>query len=178
MKTEQLYKFVPIEDAKKTIELYQSYLCKTTGGAFIELAYRQKSATGMPNGYWTDEEGESYDPELILLPFHPSPKEISEEEGIIFIIDGKEESQVYSPMDLLGKYEETILEDMEPDCSCNPNESRNYCECEPQYENSKITGYRLSLPCSGSKTEEIKECKSCGREIHRQHYCNICDNDD
>lgn len=65
-----------------------------------------------------------------------------EKQIITFIIDGKHKTAKYSIRELLDKTEEDILEEMD-ECTCQFNESVNYCECEPQYINSEITGYSI-----------------------------------
>lgn len=58
----------------------------------------------------------------------------------IFIIDEKHISAEYTMSELLNISECDILEKMEV-CSCQFTESCNHCECEPQFENSEITGF-------------------------------------
>jgi len=59
-----------------------------------------------------------------------------------FVIDNKLLTKEYSLDELLEKSEEDVFDDLEDkysDCNCL-NESCNHCECQPIFEDSKITG--------------------------------------
>jgi len=58
----------------------------------------------------------------------------------VFIIDNKHLSAEYTMKEILELSEEEILENMEV-CTCEFTENCNHCECEPEFEESEITGF-------------------------------------